>query len=215
MMMKKKKTTNQAKTTAEKPAEEIVKETVETAKNEPDPKASEASTEAPQPEAEAPKDAAPEQPQTPPAGEAAAGTGEAAVDWNEKYVRLYAEFQNFRKRTERDKNAVYSLANERFALGLLDVLDNFERAMEHAQDSTDPRFVGGMQLILRQMSDFLERNGVREIEALGKQFDPNFHNAVMTDWAEGAESGTITRVLQKGYTLNNKVIRPSMVAVVQ
>ena len=100
-------------------------------------------------------------------------------------------------------------------MGLLEVIDNFERAMEHAQDSSDPKFAEGMQLILKQLQGVLEKNNVEEIEALGKPFDPNYHNAVMTEAAEGAESGAVTKVLQKGYMLNKKVIRPSMVAVAQ
>jgi molecular chaperone GrpE len=136
-------------------------------------------------------------------------------DLNTKYLRLAADFQNFRRRTEKEKNDIYAFANEKFAMGLLEVLDNFERAMEHAEDSSDPKFAEGMQLILKQLQGVLEKNKVEEIEALGKPFDPNFHNAVMTEAAEGAQSGTVTKVFQKGYMLNQKVIRPSMVAVAQ
>ena len=134
-------------------------------------------------------------------------------DWQDKYTRLYAEFQNFRRRTDKEKSDIYAFANEKFAMGLLEVVDNFERAMEHGSES-DPKFSEGMQLILKQLQGVLEKNNVEEIEALGKPFDPNYHNAVMTEAAE-AESGTVTKVLQKGYMLNKKVIRPSMVAVAQ
>ena len=136
-------------------------------------------------------------------------------DLNTKYLRLAADFQNFRRRTEKEKSDIYAFANEKFALGLLEVMDNFERAMEHAADSSDPKLAEGMQLILKQLQGVLEKNNVEEIEALGKPFDPNYHNAVMTEAAEDAESGTVTKVLQKGYMLNKKVIRPSMVAVAQ
>lgn len=137
----------------------------------------------------------------------------AAEDWQDKYTRLYAEFQNFRRRTDKEKSDIYAFANEKFAMGLLEVVDNFERAMEHGSEA-DPKFAEGMQLILKQLQGVLEKNNVEEIEALDKPFDPNYHNAVMTEAAE-AESGTVTKVLQKGYMLNKKVIRPSMVAVAQ
>ena len=137
-------------------------------------------------------------------------------DLNTKYLRLAADFQNFRRRTEKEKSDIYAFANEKFAMGLLEVMDNFERAMEHAADSSDPKLAEGMQLILKQLQGVLEKNNVEEIEALGKPFDPNYHNAVMTEAAEeGTEPGTVTKVLQKGYMLNKKVIRPSMVAVSQ
>ena len=139
---------------------------------------------------------------------------EPEEDWQDKYTRLYAEFQNFRRRTEKEKSDIYAFANEKFAMGLLEVIDNFERAMEHGSEA-DPKFAEGMQLILKQLQSVLEKNNVEEIEALDKPFDPNYHNAVMTEASETAESGTVTKVLQKGYMLNKKVIRPSMVAVAQ
>jgi len=135
-------------------------------------------------------------------------------DLKTKYLRLAADFQNFRKRTEKEKTDIYAFANEKFALSILDVIDNFERAMAAA--SPEDKFAEGMQLIFKQLQDVLTKNNVTEIKAEGEKFDPNFHNAVMTEAAgEGVESGTITKVFQKGYLLNNKVIRPSMVAVAQ
>ena len=157
----------------------------------------------------------PEEPEEPEEAEEPEEPEEPGEDWKDKYTRLYAEFQNFRRRTEKEKSDIYAFANEKFAMGLLEVMDNFERAMEHAADSSDPKLAEGMQLILKQLQGVLEKNNVEEIEALGKPFDPNYHNAVMTEAAEGAESGTVTKVLQKGYMLNKKVIRPSMVAVSQ
>ena len=138
-------------------------------------------------------------------------TEEKADDLNDRYLRLMAEYQNYRTRTAKEKTDIYAHANEEFACGLLDVIDNFERAM--AAKPEDDKFAEGMELILKQLQGVLEKNGVKEIEALGKPFDPNFHNAVMTEDAEGAESGTVTKVLQKGYVLNSKVIRPAMVGV--
>ena len=91
------------------------------------------------------------------------------------------------------------------------MIDNFERALDagNAEDS----FYKGMEMILKQLQGVLEKAGASEIAALGEEFDPNFHNAVMTEDSDRYESGKVTEVLQKGYVLNNKVIRPSMVKV--
>ena len=132
---------------------------------------------------------------------------------SERYSRLFAEFTNYKRRTEKEKADLYAYAGEKFANDLLEVIDNFERAME-AKPEGD-KFAEGMDLILTQLRAVMQKNHVEEIEALGKAFDPNFHNAVMTEAAEGTESGVVTKVFQKGYTLNGKVIRPSMVAVSQ
>ena len=137
--------TDQEKTTVE---EEIVEEVLEEAA-EADAEPAEETPAEETPEEEAPKE----------------------EDPNYKYVRLYAEFQNYRKRTDKEKSDIYAFANEKFALGLLDVLDNFERAMEHTEDSSDPKLAEGMQLILKQLQGVLEKNNVEEIEALGKTFN--------------------------------------------
>ena len=96
-------------------------------------------------------------------------------------------------------------------MDLLEVIDNFERAME-AKPEGD-KFAEGLDLILAQIKGVMEKNHVEEIKSLGEPLDPAFHNAVMTEEAEGTEAGIVTRVFQKGYTLNKKVIRPAMVAV--
>lgn len=133
-------------------------------------------------------------------------------DGNTKYLRLMADFQNYKKRVEKEKTDLYSYANEKLVTELLDVLDNFERALGH-EDEGDG-FKEGMEMIFKQLSDVLEKSGLAEIPALGEDFDPNYHNAVMTEETEEYESGKVSGVLQKGYTLNGKVIRPSMVKVV-
>ena len=130
---------------------------------------------------------------------------------NTKYLRLMADFQNYKRRTEKEKNDIYAFANEKIVSELLNVIDNFERALD-AGDSGDS-FVEGMNLIFKQLQGVLEKAGVVEIEALGQDFDPNFHHAVLTEDSAEYESGKVTAVLQKGYLLNNKVIRPSMVKV--
>lgn len=132
-------------------------------------------------------------------------------DMANKYVRLMAEFQNYKKRVSKEKDDLRSYANENLVLSLLEVLDNFERALQH--DTDDEGFVTGMQMIFKQMLDKLNKAGLEEIKALGADFDPNFHNAVLTGNDPQYESGKVTDVMQKGYTLNGKVIRAAMVKV--
>lgn len=132
-------------------------------------------------------------------------------DLQTKFLRLSADFQNYRRRVDKEKSDIYAYANEKIVLQLLEVMDNFERAMQTADP--DDKYAQGVGLIFKQLEDLLRKNNVEEIEALGKSFDPAYHNAVMTEAADDAEPGTITKVLQKGYTMNSKVIRPSMVAV--
>ena len=149
-----------------------------------------------------------------PAAEAAAPTQEEE-DMKTKYLRLAADFQNFKRRTEKEKSDIYAYANEKFALDLLDVIDNFERALIHQDDCKDEKMKEGMELIFKQLQSVLEKNKIVEINALGEDFDPNVHNAVMTSSSEEFESGKVCNVFQKGYKLNNKVIRPAMVIVAE
>jgi len=131
--------------------------------------------------------------------------------WSGKYVRLMADFQNYKKRTEKEKNDIYAYANEKLITELLTVMDNFERALAH--ESADESYVEGMKMIFKQLTGVLEKAGLEEINALGEDFDPNYHNAVMMEDNDAYESGKVTEVMQKGYLLNKKVIRPSMVKV--
>lgn len=130
---------------------------------------------------------------------------------NDKYLRVVAEYQNFRRRTEKEKQDIYAFGNEKIVSDMLNVIDNFERAL--VTETADEGFKEGMRLIFKQFQDLLAKNGVKEIEALGQEFDPNFHNAVMTEDSTEYDSGCVTQVLQKGYTLNDRVVRPSMVKV--
>jgi len=130
---------------------------------------------------------------------------------NTKYLRLMADFQNYKRRTEKEKGDIYSYANEKLVSQLLEVVDNFERALKH--ESADDGYAEGMEMIFKQLTGVLEKAGLEEINALGEDFDPNFHNAVMTEDNDDYDSGKVTEVMQKGYTLNSKVIRPSMVKV--
>ena len=130
-----------------------------------------------------------------------------------KYLRLMAEFQNYKKRVAKEKSDIHSYANEKIVTELLEVLDNFERALA-TDNSTDVEgYAQGMKLIFDQLLGVLTKSGLVEVKALGEEFDPNMHNAVMTADSEEYDSNKVCSVLQKGYTLNGKVIRPSMVTV--
>ena len=152
--------------------------------------------------------------------EAEAGEDKAAEEKkaeeqeSERYMRLMAEFQNFKRRAAREKSDIHAYANEKIIGELLPVLDNFERALETKSDDVEG-YAKGMELIFTQLKTALEHAGLEEIPALGEEFDPNVHNAVMTEDSDEHEDNHISKVLQKGYRLNDKVIRPSMVAVVR
>ena len=135
---------------------------------------------------------------------------------SERYMRLMAEFQNFKRRVAKEKSDIHAYANEKIVGDLLPVLDNFERALEMAgkdQEKKDDPFMEGMDKVYKQLLDELEKLGVKPIEALGADFDPNLHNAVMQEDTEDYESGKVCKELQKGYTLNDSVVRHSMVSV--
>jgi len=133
---------------------------------------------------------------------------------NTKYLRLMADFQNYKRRSEKEKSDIYAYANEKLLSELLGVIDDFERALSHEADASGS-FVEGMYMIFKNFKGVLEKAGLEEIEALGEEFDPNVHNAVMTDPKSSYESGKICDVIQKGYKLNKRVIRPSMVRVAE
>lgn len=181
-------------------------------------KAEEAKAEEKVPE-EVPEEEAPEET----AGEDKAGGAEAAEKAaadekaaaeaeSERYMRLMAEFQNYKKRAAKEKTDTLQYANEKIVSDLLPVIDNFERALATETDDLEG-YAKGMQLIFEQFMKALENAGVEEIKAMDEDFDPNVHNAVMTDNIEDKDDGKITKVLQKGYKLRDKVVRPSMVAV--
>lgn len=132
-----------------------------------------------------------------------------------RYARLFAEFQNFKRRTQQEKNDIYQYANEKIATDLIDVMDNFERAMVNSESVEDKKFAEGVELIYKQLKGVLEKHNIIEIESDGAKFDPNFHNAIMAEENPDFESGMVIQTLQKGYTLNGKCIRPAMVKVSQ
>jgi molecular chaperone GrpE len=138
-------------------------------------------------------------------------------DADARYMRLAADFQNYKRRVEKEKSEVYTYANEKIAVDLLGVLDNFERALKAQGDAEakEESFVKGMELILKQLQEILLKNGVAEIQSLGEEFDPAVHNAVMMEETDAYESGRVSAVLNKGYRLKDRVIRPAMVKVAQ
>lgn len=137
----------------------------------------------------------------------------AIKELTKQYQRLQADFENFRRRTRQEKDELSTVVAEGIVLEILPVVDNFERAL--ASDAEDISSVrSGVELIFRQMKASLEKLGVTTIEAVGKSFDPSEHQAVMRVEDVEAEDGTITEELQKGYKVKNRVIRPSMVKVV-
>ncbi len=129
----------------------------------------------------------------------------------DRYLRTLAEYDNYRKRTAKEKLEAYSDAAAKVISEFLSVIDNFERAL--AVQTSDDNFKNGMQMIFNQYCDILKKLGVEEIDALNKPFDPSLHNAINQVEDENFEPNTVCQVFQKGYTLNGKVIRHAMVAV--
>ena len=134
----------------------------------------------------------------------------------DRVKRQMAEFENFRKRTEKEKAAMFETGAKSVIEKMLPVIDNFERGLATVPENQkeDP-FVDGMNRIYKQLVTELDSIGVKPIEAVGKEFDPNLHNAVMQVESEEYESGIVAQELQKGYTYRDTVVRHSMVAVVQ
>ena len=132
----------------------------------------------------------------------------------DRVKRQMAEFENFRKRTEREKQAMFETGAKSVIEKMLPIVDNFERGFTtiDPEDMEDP-FVDGMKRVYKQLLTELEAIGVKPIEAVGCEFDPNLHNAVMQVESDEYESGIVAQELQKGYTYRDSVVRFSMVAV--
>ena len=139
---------------------------------------------------------------------------EKIKDWEDKYRRLLAEFDNFRKRSEKESAMMIDIGASMILTKILPIVDNFERAINSIpEDLKDNSFVDGVDKIYKQMLKIFEDLGVKPIEAVGKPFDANLHNAVMTDENAEGEVDTITEELQKGYMYKDQVLRHSMVKV--
>ncbi len=130
-----------------------------------------------------------------------------------KYIRLSADFQNYKKRTEKEKSEIYKSANSRLITELLPLIDDFDRAIAHSGESSKEAFSDGIEMIIKRFSEVLCKEGLEYIETKDAIFDPNLHHAVMAEEVEGVESDKIILELQKGYKVNGKVVRPSMVKV--
>lgn len=131
----------------------------------------------------------------------------------DKFIRLQADFTNYKRRTEQEKKDYVDLGVEKVMNGLLPIIDNFERALSMNTDGN--KFSEGIDMIYKQLIELLDKNGVKEMDALNASFDPNAHHAVMSEAREGIEEGIVIEVLQKGYMLGEKVLRPAMVKISQ
>ena len=136
------------------------------------------------------------------------------AELEDRTKRQMAEFENFRKRTEKEKSMMFETGAKSVIEKILPVIDNFERGLAAIEPDNKDSFYDGMCMIHKQMLSELEKIGVTPIEAVGKEFDPNFHNAVMQVESEEFESGIVAQELQKGYMYRDAVVRYSMVAVV-
>jgi molecular chaperone GrpE len=148
------------------------------------------------------------------AQEAVAGATAAATqeeDFRDRYVRTLADFENYRKRSEREKDDFRRYALVGVIRDLLPVIDNFERALEHAEEGDE--FHKGVALIYKQLFDVLQRHGLKTIADSGVRFDPNIHEAVVREEDPSVPSHTVVAILQKGYFLYDRLIRPALVKV--
>lgn len=138
------------------------------------------------------------------------------VDYKEKFFYVAAELDNYRKRMEREKENLLKFGNERLLSDLLPVVDNFERTIEMLRPDEDPKIkniVVGIDMVMKQFLDSVAKHGLTQVNALGKDFDPNFHEALAQEYKEGAKPNEVIKEYQKGYTLNGRLVRPSKVVV--
>ena len=131
----------------------------------------------------------------------------------EALLRKSADFDNLKRRTEKDKAEYFRFALAEAFADILSVVDNFERALAHRADATGDEFHAGIDMIARQFADTLKKYGVVEVPALGLPFDPNVHEAVMREETESVAPGTVLEVFQKGHLLNDRLLRPARVKV--
>lgn len=190
-MSKSKKKETQEVPAQEMPAEEVLEERTE------------------------PEEALPEEPQTGGPGEEPEGTEETPIVEQmvskDQFLRLAAEYDNYRKRTAKEKESLWTDAKADTVQAFLPVYDNLERALK--QDTADEAFKKGVEMTMNQLKEVFARLGITEIEAEGKPFDPNLHNAVMHIEDENLGENTVAQVFQSGFMLGEKVIRFAMVQV--
>lgn len=130
----------------------------------------------------------------------------------ESYLRLRADFDNYKKRIEKEKVEIYTRSLEDILKKMLPILDNFERAVDAKSEDAD-KIIEGVKMVYEQMTGLLKSEGLEMIDAIDKNFDPEYHHAVMTEQNEEKEDNTVLAVLQNGYVLKDRVIRPAMVKV--
>jgi len=138
------------------------------------------------------------------------------IDYKAKYFYVAAEMDNFRKRMEREKENLIKFGNERVLSDLIQVVDNFERTIEMLKFDQDPKIkniVTGIDMVQKQFIETLSKHGLTPVQAVGKDFDPNFHEAMAQEYAEGAKPNQVLKEFQKGYTLNGRLVRAAKVVV--
>lgn len=138
------------------------------------------------------------------------------VDWKSKYYYLAADYENFRKRAEKERDDVRKFGSQNILTDILQVVDNFERTTDMLKSDQDPKIkniVTGIDMVNKQLLDTLNKYGLEQIQAVGKDFDPHFHEAMSQEYAEGKKPNEVIKEFQKGYILNGRVIRPSKVVV--
>jgi molecular chaperone GrpE len=132
----------------------------------------------------------------------------------DRYLRLSAELENYKKRTEKEKGETYKFANENILKDLLPVLDNLERALEHGRETGNLKaLLEGVELTHKSLWTVMEKYGITRVEAMGEEFDPNHHEAVMVQEDAQKPAGQVISQLQIGYRLHNRLVRPAMVVV--
>ncbi len=132
---------------------------------------------------------------------------------NEKYLRLYAEFENYKKRVQKDKEELVKYANEKIIQELLPVIDNLESALEHSKNEATGGIVQGVENTLKELLRILGKCGLAPIEAVGRAFDPSIHHALSVAEREDVEENRVIEVFRKGYMFRDKVIRAPLVGV--
>ncbi len=149
-----------------------------------------------------------------------AGTEETTkteeIDWKSKYYYLAADMENFRKRSERERENLLKYGSEKILNDLLDVVDNFERTVDMLKFDEDQKvknIVVGLDMVKKIFLDSLEKHGLTQLESLGKDFDPNFHEAMAQEYQEAKRPNEVLKEFQKGYVLNGRLLRAAKVVV--
>ena len=135
------------------------------------------------------------------------------TDAKDKYLRLYAEFENYKKKVQKDKEELIKYSNESLIYEILPALDNLEMALKHSDGKNSEPLAKGVENTLRELNRILEKFGLTAIDALGKPFDPAYHHAMSQVEKDDVEGNTVVEELRKGYIYNEKVLRPSLVSV--